>query len=94
MTPPLATLLSLLPSLLLATIIIIIAPVSVSATITISESGKQFHSRPASFGFNLEYGLQYVALLQVIDEDLHLCAGIDEGEENNNNKKGYDGDNG
>ena len=34
----------------------------------------------------MEYGSQYVALLQVVDEDLHLCAGINEeneGEEDN-----------
>eukprot|EP00571_Detonula_confervacea_P009655 CAMPEP_0172317964 /NCGR_PEP_ID=MMETSP1058-20130122/33433_1 /TAXON_ID=83371 /ORGANISM="Detonula confervacea, Strain CCMP 353" /LENGTH=686 /DNA_ID=CAMNT_0013032661 /DNA_START=441 /DNA_END=2501 /DNA_ORIENTATION=- len=44
-------------------------------TITLSTTGKQYHSRPASFGFNLEYGLQYVALVQAVEDDLHLCGG-------------------
>ena len=31
----------------------------VTATITLASTGTQYHSRPAAFGFNLEYGLQY-----------------------------------
>jgi len=56
----------------------------VSATITLANKGTQYHSRPASFGFNLEYGLQYVALLQVVEDDLHLCGGINDVDDNDN----------
>ena len=56
----------------------------VSATITLANKGTQYHSRPASFGFNLEYGLQYVALLQVVEDDLHLCGGINDVSDNDN----------
>lgn len=48
------------------------------ATVTISSTGKQYRSRPASFGLELEDGLEYAALLQVVEDDLHLCAGIGE----------------
>ena len=49
-----------------------------SATVTVSSTGHQYHSRPAAFGFELEYGLQYVALLQFVEGDAHLCAGVTE----------------
>ncbi|KAL9182121.1 hypothetical protein ACHAXT_012773 [Thalassiosira profunda] len=49
-----------------------------SATVTVSSTGHQYHSRPAAFGFELEYGLQYVALLQFVESDVHLCAGTEE----------------
>jgi len=54
-------------------------------TVTVTGTGRQYHSRPASFGYEMEYGLQYVALLQVVEDDLHLCAGAHEesdGEDN------------
>ena len=51
---------------------------TVGGTVTIASTGKQYPSRPASFGLRLEYGLQYVALLQYVESDLHLCAGIRE----------------
>eukprot|EP00581_Thalassiosira_minuscula_P017037 CAMPEP_0183717554 /NCGR_PEP_ID=MMETSP0737-20130205/11144_1 /TAXON_ID=385413 /ORGANISM="Thalassiosira miniscula, Strain CCMP1093" /LENGTH=766 /DNA_ID=CAMNT_0025947025 /DNA_START=247 /DNA_END=2547 /DNA_ORIENTATION=- len=71
---------SSLPLLLLLTLTILLLhqPSPVTATITISTSGKQYHSRPAAFGFKLDYGLQYVALLQIAEDDLHLCAGEEE----------------
>lgn len=53
----------------------LLLPRAATATITISTTGKQYHSRPASFGFELEYGLQYVALAQVAPGDPHLCGG-------------------
>lgn len=54
-------------------------------TVTVTGTGRQYHSRPASFGYEMEYGLQYVALLQVVEDDLHLCDGAHEesdGEDN------------
>lgn len=45
------------------------------ATVTLT-TGTEYRSRPASFGFELEHGLRYEALLQVVEDDLHLCAGI------------------
>mmetsp|Transcript_7826 Transcript_7826/g.11494 ORF Transcript_7826/g.11494 Transcript_7826/m.11494 type:complete len:635 (-) Transcript_7826:48-1952(-) len=45
-----------------------------SATITLSESGKQYQSFPeTSFGNSLSYGYEYVARLQVLPNDLYLC---------------------
>ena len=67
-----STLLTILITILLLTLL----PKPTIATITLANTGQQYHSRPASFGFNLEYGLQYVALLQVVDDDLHLCGGV------------------
>ena len=63
-----------LPLLLLAAL----AMSGTHGTVTLSSSGRQFHSRPAAFGFELEYGLQYVALLQVVEDDVHLCAGMED----------------
>merc|ERR1719232_728925 len=51
---------------------------TVDATVTISSTGKRYRSRPALFGLELEDGLEYAALLQVVEDDLHLCAGIGE----------------
>ena len=64
--------------LIAVTIVLLLTllPKPTIATITLANTGQQYHSRPASFGFNLEYGLQYVALLQVVDDDLHLCGGV------------------
>jgi hypothetical protein len=50
----------------------------VQGTITLSTTGKQLHSRAASFGLNFEYDLQYVALLQYVPDDMHLCNGVTE----------------
>jgi hypothetical protein len=36
------------------------------------------HSRAAAFGLNFEYDLQYVALLQYVPDDMHLCHGVTE----------------
>lgn len=57
---------------------IIISKSGVQATITLSTTGKQLHSRAADFGLNFEYDLQYVALLQYVPDDMHLCHGITE----------------
>ena len=57
---------------------IIISSGIVQATITLSTTGKQLHSRAADFGLNFEYDLQYVALLQYVPDDMHLCHGITE----------------
>ena len=57
---------------------IIISRSGVQATITLSTTGKQLHSRAADFGLNFEYDLQYVALLQYVPDDMHLCHGITE----------------
>jgi len=81
---------SIVSTLTLTTLIIIITLLLsthvqlTSATITLANKGTQYHSRPASFGFNLEYGLQYVALLQVVEDDLHLCGGINDVSDNTN----------
>ncbi|KAL7543354.1 hypothetical protein ACHAXR_013107 [Thalassiosira sp. AJA248-18] len=75
--------------LIISSTLLLIQIQPVRATITISDTGKQYHSRPASFGFNLDYGLQYVALLQVVEEDIHLCAGIEEDDD----EDGLDGRN-
>eukprot|EP00985_Skeletonema_marinoi_P014801 scaffold7538_cov235-Skeletonema_marinoi.AAC.2 len=48
------------------------------ATITLSTTGKQLHSRAADFGLTFEYDLQYVALLQYVPDDMHLCHGVTE----------------
>lgn len=61
--------------LLLPLLLLLQTPSNVNATITLSTTGRQYHSRPASFGMPLEYGLQYVALLQYVEDDLHLCHG-------------------
>lgn len=50
----------------------------VRATITLSTTGKQLHSRAADFGLQFEYDLQYVALLQYVPDDMHLCHGVTE----------------
>ena len=65
---------ALLPLLLL--LALTAPPTLVTATITISESGRQIPSRPAAFGMEFEYGLQYVAKIQFVKDDLHLCHGI------------------
>ena len=77
---------SIISTLTLTTLIITLLcnVQSVSATITLANKGTQYHSRPASFGFNLEYGLQYVALLQVVEDDIHLCGGINDVSNNTN----------
>lgn len=64
----------------------------VQATITLSTTGKQLHSRAADFGLNFEYDLQYVALLQYVPDDMHLCHGVteihpDEEEDDNHREK-------
>ncbi|KAL7493607.1 hypothetical protein ACHAWT_003222 [Skeletonema menzelii] len=63
----------------------------VQATITLSTTGKQLHSRAADFGLNFEYDLQYVALLQYVPDDMHLCHGVTEihpdGEEDDNHRE-------
>ena len=51
---------------------------AVRATITLSTTGKQLHSRAADFGLQFEYDLQYVALLQYVPDDMHLCHGVTE----------------
>lgn len=51
--------------LLITTLLLVVLPRSVESTITLSATGKQLHSRAADFGLDFEYGLQYVALLQV-----------------------------
>lgn len=48
---------------------------TVDATVTISSTGKRYRSRPASFGLEFEDDLEYAALLQVVEDDLYLCAG-------------------
>jgi hypothetical protein len=45
------------------------------ATVTLYNTGRQYASRPASFGMSFEYGLQYEALLQIVEGDEHLCHG-------------------
>ena len=77
---------SIIPTLATSLIItlLLLSTQLVSATITLANKGTQYHSRPASFGFNLEYGLQYVALLQVVEDDLHLCGGINDVDDNTN----------
>ena len=76
--------LSFTTTLLIITLLLFNNVQLVSATITLANKGTQYHSRPASFGFNLEYGLQYVALLQVVEDDLHLCGGINDVNDNTN----------
>ena len=51
--------------LLITTLLLVVLPRIVESTITLSATGKQLHSRAADFGLDFEYGLQYVALLQV-----------------------------
>ena len=51
--------------LLTTTLLLLVLPRIVESTITLSATGKQLHSRAADFGLDFEYGLQYVALLQV-----------------------------
>mmetsp|Transcript_13385 Transcript_13385/g.28073 ORF Transcript_13385/g.28073 Transcript_13385/m.28073 type:complete len:870 (-) Transcript_13385:198-2807(-) len=51
-------------------------PTAHAAITIISNSDRQLASKPAAFGMEFEYGLQYVAKLQVVEEDLHLCHGI------------------
>ena len=45
------------------------------AKVTVPSTRKRYQSRTASFGFQFERGLQYEALLQVVEDDLNLCAG-------------------
>ena len=82
-----STLLTILITILLLTLL----PKPTIATITLANTGQQYHSRPASFGFNLEYGLQYVALLQVVDDDLHLCGGVTDVDNDDGGSKDDDG---
>lgn len=49
-----------------------------SATITLYTTGRQYPSRPATFGMTFEYGLQYEALLQVVEGDEYLCHGTND----------------
>lgn len=74
-------------------ILLLLAPV-VRSTITLSSTGKQLHSRPAEFGLNFEYGLQYVSLLQYVPDDMHLCHGVqDINDHDDNSNAGKGGNN-
>ena len=87
---------TLLATLITILLLLTLLPKPTIATITLANTGQQYHSRPASFGFNLEYGLQYVALLQVVDDDLHLCGGVtdvdNDGSSKDDNDDGGGGD--
>ncbi|KAL7470481.1 hypothetical protein ACHAXS_010726 [Conticribra weissflogii] len=60
-------------------------PTADAAITVISNSDRQIASKPAAFGMEFEYGLQYVAKLQVVEEDLHLCHGIRDAEDADGN---------
>lgn len=59
-------------------LLFLLTTTTVRATITLSTTGKQLHSRAADFGLQFEYDLQYVALLQYVPDDMHLCHGATE----------------
>lgn len=48
------------------------------ATVTLYTTGRQYPTRPASFGMQFEYGLQYEALLQIVQDDEYLCNGLND----------------